>query len=249
MMFSVALVLILSAQVLAIDDAFICEDCINRVDSMVNSLTEQSLVEKVAGVIEEKVCAASTVWVEENCQDQVKVFLPQFMSFLQVNFPKGLLCSKLDKCPLVGTPEEVHLTTAAIDLQLFTFTHTPSVSAGPAPAPAPAPKPTPQPGPQPGPQPTPGPTPNSYQYCDYCQLVVGELRTLIEQDDAKKLVLQYVDEICNQLPYDKDQCLNLVEMYIDQVFQLLETYLDPFTLCSILEYCQSMFVGEAQIAA
>eukprot|EP01025_Chloroclados_australasicus_P016174 TRINITY_DN179_c0_g3_i1.p1 TRINITY_DN179_c0_g3~~TRINITY_DN179_c0_g3_i1.p1 ORF type:complete len:265 (-),score=7.75 TRINITY_DN179_c0_g3_i1:1054-1761(-) len=203
-----------------------CEDCINMADSIANSLMDINTVQYVASAFDAQVCAGSSKWSKASCSLGFQALVSQLMPYLKSNFPKDTLCSNLDRCPSSGLVQKPQPTMAIYDL-FFAAASNPKMTQG-----------------QEHGSDLTLTFSDSYPYCDYCQLVVGELRMLIMQDDAKALVVQYTDEICKLLPYDVDKCLDLVSMYMDEVFDLINQYMDPPTLCSVLEYCGSMRSAE-----
>jgi len=56
-------------------------------------------------------------------------------------------------------------------------------------------------------------------------LAEGEIAMLLENQQAKNIMKQYLGEICDDLPFNSVQCADLLALYIDQVFHITLGYL------------------------
>eukprot|EP01023_Acetabularia_acetabulum_P030038 TRINITY_DN282_c0_g1_i2.p2 TRINITY_DN282_c0_g1~~TRINITY_DN282_c0_g1_i2.p2 ORF type:complete len:234 (-),score=35.14 TRINITY_DN282_c0_g1_i2:1021-1722(-) len=73
--------------------------------------------------------------------------------------------------------------------------------------------------------------------CQYCQLAEGEVSMLLQNEQAKNIVMQYLSEICDELPFNSVECHNLLTLYIDQVFHLVLGYLSNNDVCIDFDLC------------
>eukprot|EP01026_Neomeris_dumetosa_P076016 TRINITY_DN8114_c0_g1_i2.p1 TRINITY_DN8114_c0_g1~~TRINITY_DN8114_c0_g1_i2.p1 ORF type:complete len:246 (-),score=31.96 TRINITY_DN8114_c0_g1_i2:244-981(-) len=74
-------------------------------------------------------------------------------------------------------------------------------------------------------------------YCEYCELVVGELHELIANEEIQQQIKQALGSLCTVLPFDAEECSEMVNMYADQVFSMLAGYLVPDMLCPQFGFC------------
>eukprot|EP01024_Parvocaulis_polyphysoides_P055695 TRINITY_DN573_c0_g1_i5.p4 TRINITY_DN573_c0_g1~~TRINITY_DN573_c0_g1_i5.p4 ORF type:complete len:116 (-),score=21.82 TRINITY_DN573_c0_g1_i5:454-801(-) len=73
--------------------------------------------------------------------------------------------------------------------------------------------------------------------CDYCQLAEGEIAMLLQNQQAKNIVKEDLDVICNDLPFNSVECTNLLGLYVDQVFHMFLSYLQEDQFCVEFELC------------
>eukprot|EP01025_Chloroclados_australasicus_P052929 TRINITY_DN6190_c0_g1_i1.p2 TRINITY_DN6190_c0_g1~~TRINITY_DN6190_c0_g1_i1.p2 ORF type:complete len:261 (+),score=28.20 TRINITY_DN6190_c0_g1_i1:108-785(+) len=191
----------------------VCQDCDKVVGAVTNVLSNSEVLDNIQDFIEEKYCNILEDGINEKCSTYAQMYLPQVFAQLTEKLSQSSTCNSN---PII-CPE--HLTPAAYRTVGTLFQAAKQTLANAAFTPLS--------------QEPSGPHP----YCGYCELVVGELGVLIQEDDAKALVIQYVETICKDLPYDVDQCDDLANMYVDEVFQLLKSYMDPEELCGYLGYC------------
>ncbi|KAK3580729.1 hypothetical protein CHS0354_005737 [Potamilus streckersoni] len=82
----------------------------------------------------------------------------------------------------------------------------------------------------------------STETCTFCQLLVNEVRNLLKNKATQDEVAHYFSRACNILPSTsmKTECHDLVESYMPEILQLLESELSADMICSALGFCTGL---------
>eukprot|EP01024_Parvocaulis_polyphysoides_P072533 TRINITY_DN919_c1_g3_i1.p1 TRINITY_DN919_c1_g3~~TRINITY_DN919_c1_g3_i1.p1 ORF type:complete len:358 (-),score=44.09 TRINITY_DN919_c1_g3_i1:378-1343(-) len=96
--------------------------------------------------------------------------------------------------------------------------------------------------------PTPAPLQNNYQKlefvqnpklnnesCLFCEAIVVEIKVyMLTQEDRIREVLNL---LCDSLLFDNGNCRMVVDKYLSNIFNVIEGYLNPVTVCTDLDQC------------
>lgn len=80
----------------------------------------------------------------------------------------------------------------------------------------------------------------SGELCVVCEMVLGYIKSALDDPDNEKTIEELLDEVCNIFPAsDKGLCDQLVSAYAPAIINLLSQYDDPVKICSGLGMCSS----------
>eukprot|EP01024_Parvocaulis_polyphysoides_P023645 TRINITY_DN2184_c1_g1_i1.p3 TRINITY_DN2184_c1_g1~~TRINITY_DN2184_c1_g1_i1.p3 ORF type:complete len:238 (+),score=50.20 TRINITY_DN2184_c1_g1_i1:82-795(+) len=218
-MFSVQclVVLVLSAGFLSAQEEakinYVCLDCLKLVEAALAFMSDKPIQNDVVNMLDNQVCSRLNAAFMKECTDQVEGVVPYFMSYLQSYVPKLAVCQEFNLCPYAAdaaynTPIPPPPPTPTKDFVLAAIQGI--VGSGPA-------------------------IPSAE--CQYCQLAEGEISMLLQNQQAKNIVKEYLGEICDDLPFNSVQCEDLLGLYIDQVFHITQGYLEENMFCVEFEIC------------
>jgi len=74
--------------------------------------------------------------------------------------------------------------------------------------------------------------------CNTCQLIVGDIAKLLEDEDFGHDIAKVLDTVCYVVPKSvRDQCRTMIDTYGPYIAQLLGSLADPKSICQEISLC------------
>jgi len=76
--------------------------------------------------------------------------------------------------------------------------------------------------------------------CTFCEDIVKDVRALVDDKKNQQQVKDFLDKACNIIPDEAfaQKCKTAANDQIDEVVQLIDSVLDPATVCSVIGLCK-----------
>ncbi|XP_078493268.1 uncharacterized protein LOC100176110 isoform X7 [Ciona intestinalis] len=82
--------------------------------------------------------------------------------------------------------------------------------------------------------------------CDLCELVAGELDSLLTENSTESEIIAAVEKVCTVLPSNlQTECKSLIDDYGKEIINLLAQQIKPAQLCATLKLCTSYAVSSS----
>ncbi|PIK50802.1 putative proactivator polypeptide [Apostichopus japonicus] len=75
--------------------------------------------------------------------------------------------------------------------------------------------------------------------CSDCKAFMGDVKTILSNSSVQKMIIEDLENFCNDLGSLAPQCQEYVEQYGSLVFSLILQYFDPNMICSSIGFCKS----------
>ncbi|XP_071829151.1 uncharacterized protein [Apostichopus japonicus] len=85
----------------------------------------------------------------------------------------------------------------------------------------------------------PVPEPPTNDPCSDCKAFMGDVKTILSNSSVQKMIIEDLENFCNDLGSLAPQCQEYVEQYGSLVFSLILQYFDPNMICSTIGFCKS----------
>ncbi|PIK44812.1 hypothetical protein BSL78_18317 [Apostichopus japonicus] len=85
----------------------------------------------------------------------------------------------------------------------------------------------------------PVPEPPTNDPCSDCKAFMGDVKTILSNSSVQKMIIEDLENFCNDLGSLAPQCQEYVEQYGSLVFSLILQYFDPNMICSSIGFCKS----------
>nr|XP_026692825.1 uncharacterized protein LOC100176110 isoform X2 [Ciona intestinalis] len=82
--------------------------------------------------------------------------------------------------------------------------------------------------------------------CELCELVAGELDSLLTENSTESEIIAAVEKVCTILPSNlQTECKTLIDQYGKEIINLLAQQIKPAQLCATLKLCTSYAVSSS----
>ncbi|KAK2819093.1 hypothetical protein Q5P01_024654 [Channa striata] len=74
--------------------------------------------------------------------------------------------------------------------------------------------------------------------CATCLYVFKTLEALVPKELIENAVIKQLQKVCNIVPFYQDQCGTIIEKYIKMMLEVIQSYIKPQTICTLIGMCK-----------